>query len=525
VVILKPRRHICHGGVLLFLISLQWSCAFFPDTIRTGGERTLDSNPPPTSPSGPRLIIFALDGTPPDQLMQAIRSGGAPNLAGLLGKETRQGLFEHGYSAPRAWSVLPSSTIAAWAAIFTGAPPAANGVTGDEWFDRETATFYAPVPVSVLDTVDVSKVVSDDLIGKTLKTPTLYELAQKKAYVSLLSVHRGATLYTTVSPASFTDFLSFLIKGTLRGIDPEKSFAAALDSSATQKLIEVIDTNGVPDLQVVYFPGIDIFTHYSENPLVGQVRYPGRVTDKNIGDVLEAYRKKDALKDTYVIVISDHGQIPTLYEDRQELATDEKKSPFAVLKRTGFRVRRPLVTLPTVDPTFQAVFAYQGFMAYVYLADRSTCEQEHQTCDWVKPPRFNEDVLPALRAFDKANRSGALVSDLKGTIDLIFSREPTPLNRAAKPFQVFDGRKLVPVGEYLRRNPRPDLIDLERRFAMARRRPLRQSRRRHFAAGQGMHPAADRTALLLRIRVALYVARQRLRARQPYSLHPRPTRR
>jgi hypothetical protein len=47
---------------------------------------------------------------------------------------------------------------------------------------------------------------------------------------------------------------------------------------------------------------------------------------------------------------------------------------------------------------------------------------------------------------------------------LIFSREPTPLNRAAKPFEVFDGRKLVPVGEYLRRNPRPDLIDLERRL-------------------------------------------------------------
>jgi hypothetical protein len=72
--------------------------------------------------------------------------------------------------------------------------------------------------------------------------------------------------------------------------------------------------------------------------------------------------------------------------------------------------------------------------------------------------------MPALRAFDKANRSGALVPELKGTIDLIFSREPTPLNRAAKPFQVFDGQKLVPVGEYLRRNPRPDLIDLERRL-------------------------------------------------------------
>jgi Type I phosphodiesterase / nucleotide pyrophosphatase len=461
---MKRRGSIGCGSALLLLISLQWSCGLVLNTIRTGGEETLASNPPPTASSGPRLIIFALDGATPDQLMQAIRSGGAPNLAGLLGRETRQGLFEHGYAAPEARSILPSSTIAAWAAIFTGAPPSSNGVTGDEWFDRETATFYAPVPVSVVDTADMSKVVSDDLIGKALKTPTLYELAQKNAYVSLLSVHRGATLYTTVSPASLTDFLSFLIKGTLKGDEPEQSFAAALDISATQKLVDAMDTKELPNIQIVYFPGIDMFTHYSEDRLDGQVRYLHRVTDKNIGDVLEAYRRKDALENTYVIVISDHGQIPTLYDERNELNADEDKSPFAVLERSGFRVRKPLLNLPNRDVNFQAVFAYQGFMAYVYLADRSTCGQKHQACDWGKPPRFKQDVLPALRAFDKANRSGAIVPELKGTIDLIFGREPTPLDQAAKPFQVFDGRKLVPIGEYLRRHPRPDLIDLERRL-------------------------------------------------------------
>lgn len=396
--------------------------------------------------------------------MQAIRSGNAPNLAALLGKEKQRGLFEHAYAAPRAWSILPSSTIAAWAAIFTGTPPAANGVTGDEWFERETATFRAPVPVSALDTADVSKVVSDDLIGKELKTPTLYELVQKKAYVSLLSVHRGATLYTTVSPGSFTDFLSFLIKGTLKGIDPEKSFAAALDYSATQKVIEAIETNGVADLQVVYFPGIDIFTHVSEDPLERQIRYLRYVTDKNIGDILETYRKKDALNGAYVIVISDHGQIPTLNDNRHELNTDDEKSPFAVLKKSGFRVRKALLTLPNPDTDYQAVFAYQGFMAYVYLADRSTCAEEHQPCDWPRPPHFKEDVLPALEAFYKANRTGEIVPELKGTIDLIFSREPAPTNQAARPFQIFDGQRLVPIGEYLKRNPRPDLIDLERRM-------------------------------------------------------------
>ena len=141
---MKRHSPICHACILLLLTLLQWSCTLILDTIWTGGETTLDSNAPPSS--GQRLIIFALDGTTPDQLMQAIRSGSAPNLAGLLGREKQQGLFEHAYAAPRAWSILPSSTIAAWAAIFTGTPPAANGVAGDEWFERETATFRAPVP-------------------------------------------------------------------------------------------------------------------------------------------------------------------------------------------------------------------------------------------------------------------------------------------------------------------------------------------------------------------------------------------
>jgi len=410
------------------------------------------------------MIIFALDGTTPAQLMEAIQSGNAPNLAGLLGKERGRGLFEHGYAAPKALSILPSSTIAAWSAIFTGTAPARSGVVGDEWFERESGTFLAPVPVSALDSADVSKVVSDDLIGKELQTPTLYELIKKNINVSMLSVHRGATLYTTVSPASLTDFLGFLIKGALKGIDAEKSIAAALDLSATQKLIEAIETKGVPDLQVVYFPGIDIFTHVSEDPLERQVRYLQVVTDKRIGEALDEYRKKNALDGTYVIVVSDHGQIPTLNDDRHRLGTDDEHSPFALLKRSGYRVRKPLLTLGELDRDYQALLAYQGFMAYVYLADRSTCAEEHQACDWPKPPRFKEDVLPALQAFYKASQSGEIVPELKGTLDLIFSREPASPGQNAKPFQIFDGQRLVPIAEYLKVHPRPDLVDLNQRM-------------------------------------------------------------
>jgi len=204
---MKRHRLLIYAAVLVSSILWVGSCAFILDTIRTGGEKELKPAPPSGSGSGLRMIIFALDGTTPAQLMEAIRSGKAPNLAGLLGRERGRGLFEHGYAAPRALSILPSSTIAAWSAIFTGTAPALNGVVGDEWFERESGTFLAPVPVSALDTADVTKVVTDDLIGKELQTPTLYELIKKNVNVAMLSVHRGASLSPPSHPHRLPIFL------------------------------------------------------------------------------------------------------------------------------------------------------------------------------------------------------------------------------------------------------------------------------------------------------------------------------
>ena len=142
-------------------------CGLVERTLTSGGERKL--KPTASVPlASPRVIVFALDGAGHDQLMEAIGSGKAPNMAGLLGKDEGNGLFAHGYSAPDALSVLPSSTIADWSAVFTGQAPAWDGVTGDEWFVRETMEFLAPVPVSVEDTTDITKVVNSDLVGRSL---------------------------------------------------------------------------------------------------------------------------------------------------------------------------------------------------------------------------------------------------------------------------------------------------------------------------------------------------------------------
>jgi hypothetical protein len=152
--------------------------------------------------------------------------------------------------------VLPSSTIADWSAVFTGQAPAWDGVTGDEWFVRETMEFLAPVPVSVEDTTDITKVVNSDLVGRSLTVPTLYEQIGGRSNVSMLSVYKGANLYTTVAPTSLVGLFVGLISGKVEGESAEKSLSADLDSDSVPKLIDAINEHGLANLQVVYFPGI-----------------------------------------------------------------------------------------------------------------------------------------------------------------------------------------------------------------------------------------------------------------------------
>jgi Type I phosphodiesterase / nucleotide pyrophosphatase len=448
----------------LFSCSLLKTSGFVTHTLETGGEERATRVEVPASPNGPRMIIFALDGAVPAGMMDNIKNLQMPHVKELLGEDQGDGLFEHAYAAPEALSVLPSSTIADWASIFTGSVPAWDGIPGDEWFDRETATFFAPVPVSMTDVADNTKLVTDDLIGNELKVPTLYERLQVRSYVSMLSVHRGATFYTTVGPDSLSDLFRHLVRGTLKGREPERSLSGTLDRSSVEELDKAIEEHGIPDLQVVYFPGIDIFTHAAEDPLNSQMRYLAHVTDGAVGHVLDEYNRHNALDNTYVIFISDHAHIPTMNDEEHRLGPDDDSSPFKAVAEAGFRVRKASLVLGEADKDFQAVLAYQGSMAYIYLADRTTCPNDDDDCDWKKPPRFEEDVIPVLKSLYRSNRRGRPIAGLKGKLDLIFSRPPTPAGTKALPFEVFDGQRLVPIDDYLSENPRPDLPELSQRM-------------------------------------------------------------
>jgi hypothetical protein len=464
------------GGALFLLWRSGAPPGEIAELLGSGGESVL-REPMRPARGGARVLVIALDGVGADELQSAIVGGGTPHLAALLGAPVGVGgVHTNGVAIEDVLSILPSTTLAAWSSLFTGEPAGRTGVPGNEWFAREEMRFYAPAPVSVTEVEHALQVYTDDLLGAALRVPTVFELADVRSYVSLSQIHRGADLLTTPDPGALGD----LVAGAARGLSPDAEVEtepyATLDAAAVRSLIESIREHGVADLQVVYFPGVDLYTHAAEEPIADQLSYLREVIDPAVGELLAVYRELGAMEDTYVIFVSDHGHTPVIADDRHALGTGGDGEPPTLLERIGFRMR-PFELEPDAED-FQAVVAYQGAMAYVYLADRSTCEAPGTRCDWRRAPRLEEDVLAAVRAFHAANLTGAVVPELRGTLDLIFAREPRAPGQDALPFQVWDGERLVEMGEFLAANPRPELLDLEERM-------------RGLAAGPYGHRAGD----------------------------------
>lgn len=470
-------------SVAVLLLALAASCNPFsettPEAIETvseGDEKDLRDDLRPIRGTT-RVLLIALDGVGHDVLMERIRGGHMPKLAAVVGAPARgDGVFEHAWSVPDALSILPSTTTAAWVSIYTGEPPARTGVPGNEWLAREELRFYAPSPVTVTSISDTLDTLNDGLVGDVVRTPTLFERANLRAHVSLSPVHRGADVLTNPGPTSYASVMRDFLGGVVTELEGSASAYEELDDQSVTAALDVIGEEGVPDIQVLYFPGIDLMTHITEDPIAHQLEYLTEVIDPAIGEALAVWRDRGALSETFVVVVSDHGHTPVLDDDRHALEADGDDEPTALLAHLGFRLRD--LDVGDVDPNAQAAVAYQGAMAYVYLADRSTCPGEDDDCDWRAPPRFEEDVMAVARAFHASSAEGRPLEALRGTLDLVLAREPVPITEDAKPFQVFDGRRLVPVDRWVRAHGRDDLLELDQRL-------------RDLAAGPYGHRAGD----------------------------------
>jgi arylsulfatase A-like enzyme len=460
------------AAALLALISCTTAlaCSFLKTPVSEQIEYVIEGEqkelrePMRPARGAPRVLIFALDGVGRDEFELAVDQGRMPTVAKLLGQKAGPDTYEHAYMARDATTVMPSTTVPAWTSIFTGRPPAETGIPGNEWFDRRTRSYLAPSPVSVNDKEHTIKVFTDGLLDNQIEVPTLFELAKVRSYVGLAPIYAGADLFTKPDLDEVIPVIGAAARGVVGPEQVEREVYAELDEGTADSIVDAIEEHGIADLQVAYFPGADMYTHVAKEPTKSLRKYLGEVVDPAIEEVLDAYRERGALDGTYVVFVSDHGHTLVSNDDRHALGTGEADEPTAVLEETGFRVRRSKIKVAEAEEDYQAVVAYQGAAAYVYLADRSTCPRPGDRCKWEQAPRFEKDVLAVVHAFYENNATGAWVPEMMGALDLVLARRPVTPGQSARPFEVWDGEELVPVDAYVEAHGRDDLIDLDRRL-------------------------------------------------------------
>jgi hypothetical protein len=349
----------------------------------------------------------------------------------------------------------------------TGVPPAEHGVTGNEYFIRETRTLACPAPVSFNSADPTLEIYTEDYLDKLIDARTVYERLRAEdrnilIWIAMNHVFRGGDSLLLPS----RDVLGKAIKafGELVVGSKEKASHdafAALDTGTIDTVVEHLASGPTPDLLTLYLSGTDLYAHIaSEGPDTARRAYMRQVVDPALGKLVARMRQRGLLDRTWTIVVADHGHTEVDFDHAHALGGDDGP-PVKVMRAAGFRLRPFKRDVDAHDP-FDAVLAYGGAMAYVYLADRSLCPGPHDVCAWDRPPRYREDVLAAAEAFRVANETGP---DMKGMLDMILVREPRAYREIDRPFEVYVGDgATVPVEDYLRAHPHPTYVAFAERL-------------------------------------------------------------
>src|SRR5688572_11707121 len=237
--------------------------------------------PEGTGAGGAPVVVIAIDGVGRDLLYEMVRGGHLPGLAALLGEPGRA------WFAPDLLSVLPAATGPAWAAIWTGARPAENGVTGNEIWIRERQELAAPAPVMVDSTDALVALYAEGAADDLLEVPTVWERlraddARTRIWVSLAQFHRGADRLLLASKDIVGDSAASAIQAVAGG-GRKRDVWAQIDQEAMDAVLDRLGGD-VPDVLAVYLPGTDLYAHVAaRGPDRARREYLMEVVDPELG--------------------------------------------------------------------------------------------------------------------------------------------------------------------------------------------------------------------------------------------------
>lgn len=228
----------------------------------------------------PAIVIFFVDGLPPQLVEEGCRDGWLPNIK----KRFRGG----GAHAQRMVTCVPSITYAATSTLLTGVRPPTHGVIGNRWFDPGAALFRSYV------TIENYRDINEDV--------------------------RGLTLYEHIQPDTSANIQTALTRGVTKSI---ANWAVSgvmwhfRDYTAVDKL-SVTSLGSVanwanrrrqwPTVLMCYMPAIDTVAHHfgvSGDRFVRGMEH----VDYQIGRACDWLERESLLETTYIILLSDHGMV------------------------------------------------------------------------------------------------------------------------------------------------------------------------------------------------------------------------
>jgi len=399
-----------------------------------------------------RILIVDIDGLRQDVFHQALADGRIPNLALLLGgAQAETGLHLDPVST------APSITFCAQSTIFTGAQPDEHSIPGNQFFDRfgsrnrGTPRFYA---FDIGDTLAVDDAVlvfagGEGLLNRTVEPSvlTLYERAGRRGLSSAVSHHmlsRGAQDWFR---PILLEIARFTKGGGLLGMS-----SLEYDGQMVRKALRFLKSGGRPDVLTLYFMGVD---HRSHERGPGIQADALADVDGLLGEFLEEYRRLGLLEGTLDLIVSDHGQIGVIPDDRHSLRMSfpYDREMGGLFDALGLDVHDK----PGEDPACDAVIASNGGMAHVYL--------QHREGRWADLPRFSADVLRTGMAFWEANLTGQYSADLQGALSMVLARDVEKEGWQANYMALTPEGKLVEVEEYLAAHPEIETVEAAWRLA------------------------------------------------------------
>jgi len=357
-----------------------------------------------------------------------------------------------------AFSTAPSITFAAQASIFTGQHPGVHSIAGNESFDRlgrisgghpRHFGFDVGYTLAVDDAV---RVFTDGLASQFLsrEAPTLYEMVSAHGLTSTVAYNmyaRGANVWL---PPNVVQIARFTKGKKVLGLE-----AGEYDGGMLDRLIETLDAGNRPDVLTAYFMGLDHHSHV-HGP-ASQPAYLRDVVDPQIGRLLDRLETHGMLDGTLFVLVSDHGQIEVIPDDRHSIRLG---FPFDrelghVFQALGLDVH----DIPGEDPACDAVMGLNGGLAHVYL--------QHRVARWADPPRYKEDVLPVAEAFRQMNATGRYEEELQGSLELILVRDAEHEGWRGEYRVYAGGGRTQPLAGYLAAHPELDYADAANRIRLA----------------------------------------------------------